>query len=244
METSIIIRTKNEEKWLGVTLEKLKQQTYQNFEIILVDSGSKDKTLEIAKKYSVKIISIPAEKFTYPYALNLGCHQVLAEKFLVFLSAHSVPISVTWLADGISDFKNEKVAGVYGGVWALPDGTIWEKLLFNVWLGKIEVFLKHKKEVKKVKMGVLGFTSAIIRKNLYDQYNFNEAYAGGGEDAEWARYWLKKGYYFIYDPRFSVYHSHSLGLKGLWKQYQHWKKVLKGPQSFQRLDYRQKKIKN
>jgi len=32
METSIIIRTKNEQKWLGVVLEKLKEQTYRNFD--------------------------------------------------------------------------------------------------------------------------------------------------------------------------------------------------------------------
>ena len=73
METSIIIRTKNEEKWIGKVLEVLMQQSYKDFEIIVVDSGSTDRTLEIVKKYPIKLIEIPQKDFTYPYALNVGC---------------------------------------------------------------------------------------------------------------------------------------------------------------------------
>ena len=40
METSIVIRTKNEEKWIGGVLDMLYKQTYTNFEITVVDSGS------------------------------------------------------------------------------------------------------------------------------------------------------------------------------------------------------------
>lgn len=47
---SIIIRTKNEEKYLGQVLEMIKRQTYRDFAIIIVDNCSSDKTLEIAKK--------------------------------------------------------------------------------------------------------------------------------------------------------------------------------------------------
>lgn len=53
METGIIIRTKNEERWIGKCLEKIFKQTYKNFEVVIVDSGSTDKTLEIAGKFRV-----------------------------------------------------------------------------------------------------------------------------------------------------------------------------------------------
>jgi len=46
-EVSIVIRTYNEQKYLPDLLEALRGQTYQNFEIIVVDSGSLDKTLPI-----------------------------------------------------------------------------------------------------------------------------------------------------------------------------------------------------
>jgi rhamnosyltransferase len=237
METSVIIRTKNEQKWLEVVLQKLKQQTYKDFEIIIVDSGSTDNTLNIAKKYTNHILHIKQKDFSYPYALNVGCKYAHATKYLVILSAHSVPISNTWLQDGIDDFEDEKVAGVYGNVWALPDGTIWEKILFNKWIGKIEIKLKRKKIIKKQKMGVLGFTNAIIRKDLWDKHHFDERYGAGGEDGQWAKYYLERGYKIIADSRFAVYHSHGLGIVGLYKQYKNWQS-LDQPRDFEKLQFR------
>ncbi len=237
METSIIIRTKNEQKWLGICLEKLKSQTYQNFEVIIVDSESIDKTLKIAKKYTNNIFYIKQRDFSYPYALNIGCKQSSATKYLVILSAHSIPISDNWLQDGINDFTNDKIAGVYGNVWALPDATIWEKILFNKWIGQYEIKRNKKEIITKQKMGVLGFTNAIIRKDLWDKYHFDEGYGAGGEDGEWARYWLNKKFEIVRDSRFAVYHSHGLGLVGLYKQYKNWQTLTK-PQSFEELNFR------
>ena len=53
---SIVIPTYNSEKTLPLCLESVKRQTYRNIEVIIVDSYSRDKTIEIAKKYSVRII--------------------------------------------------------------------------------------------------------------------------------------------------------------------------------------------
>ena len=53
---SIIIPTLNEEKYLPLLLESIKKQNFSDYEIILADAGSTDKTLEIAKKYNCKII--------------------------------------------------------------------------------------------------------------------------------------------------------------------------------------------
>lgn len=53
---SIVIPTLNEEKYLPACLESLKKQTYKNFEIIISDGGSDDKTVEIAKKFKTKIL--------------------------------------------------------------------------------------------------------------------------------------------------------------------------------------------
>ncbi len=141
VEVLIIIRTKNEEKWIGEILKRLSSQTYKNFEIIIVDSGSTDKTLDIVNQFSeilnIRIFKIKQEEFSYPFALNYGIKQSLAEKYLVILSGHSLPISKTWLADGLKNFTDDKIMGVYGFVWALSDGSVWEKLIFNKYLCKI-----------------------------------------------------------------------------------------------------------
>ena len=46
---SIIIRTKNEERWISNCLDKIFSQSYKNFEVILVDNNSSDKTVEKSK---------------------------------------------------------------------------------------------------------------------------------------------------------------------------------------------------
>ena len=53
-KVSIIIRTKNEERWIGRCLESIFKQNYKNFEVIIVDNESKDKTLEKLKNFKIK----------------------------------------------------------------------------------------------------------------------------------------------------------------------------------------------
>lgn len=242
IETSIIIRTKNEEKWIGIVLEKLFRQSYQNFEIIIVDSGSKDSTLENAKKFPVKIFQISPDKFSYPYALNYGILQTSANKYIVIMSAHSLPISDNWLQDGLKDFENFKqVAGVYGFLKPLPNASFADKLIMNG-LNFIRRLLSRQQRyiIRQPGMGVLGFTNAIIRKDLWNNRRLNEEYGAGGEDGEWASYWLQKGYIVVKDWKFSVYHSHNLGFLGWYKQFYYWKS-LTNPKPFEPLLFRKDK---
>jgi len=240
-ETAIIIRTKNEQKYLGVVLGSLSRQTYKDFEIIIVDSGSTDNTLAVAKKYPVKILNIAPQDFSYPFALNFGIERCEASKYIVIISGHSVPISNTWLADGIKNFSRyEKIMGVYGFLKPLP-GADWRTWLVmeavDFWR-RLKVFFKERRVlIERAGMGVMGFTNAIILKELWDKKHFNEDYGLGGEDGEWADYWFKRGYKAIKDERFNVRHSHSLGFWGWYKQRQHWRS-LSSPQPFHTLSFR------
>ncbi len=67
---SIIIRTYNESEYIEKLLIALKSQTLKDIEIILVDSESTDKTVEIAQKYCDRIINIKKSDFTFGYSLN------------------------------------------------------------------------------------------------------------------------------------------------------------------------------
>ena len=238
-ETSVIIRTKKEEKWLGECLKRLRAQTYQNFEIVVVDSGSTDRTLTIAGEFDARIHHIKQEEFSYPFALNYGCERAAAFRYLVFLSGHSLPISNTWLQDGIDDFVNDKIMGVYGFVWALPDGSIWEKIIFNEYRSRIKNLFRGKTIIDHDGMGVLGFTNAMIRKDLWDQHHFDEAYGAGGEDGAWARYWFIQKYVAVRDIKFSVYHSHGLNRRQLKEQWRYWVS-LGEPRPFKPLVFRRK----
>ena len=238
-ETSIIIRAKNEERWIKQVLEKLFAQTYKDFEVIVIDSGSSDETLSIVSKFSVKVVNILPEEFSYPHALNVGVENSKGKKYIAILSAHSVPISNTWLEDGIRHFSRSNVLGVYGSLKALPDSTVWDKLYHSLSYikEKIHSFPRGYRIIKKGGIGVLGFTNAIIRKDLWFEHNFNEEYGYGGEDGEWLNYWIERGYIAVKDLKVSVYHSHYLNLNQWQKQITHWRKISK-PISFKKLSYR------
>lgn len=224
MKASIIIRTRNEQKWLGTVLEMLSKQTEKDFEVIIVDSESTDQTLRIAEKFSLtinlNIYQIKFEDFTYPYACNFGAQRAHGD-FLVYLSGHSVPKSSKWLESGLSDFKEAKIAGVYGNVRPLPDASIWEKIYYGFGFHRV------KEIVRRAKIGVLGNTNSIIRKDLWKKHPFDEKMTEGGEDTAWARFFLNKGYLIVRDPEFSVYHSHGFGLLRFIKQVKHWHKISK-----------------
>ena len=70
-KVSIVIRCLNEEKHIGRLLQGISEQTYQNVEIIVVDSGSRDQTLDIARSYPTRIIQIIRECPRLP-----GVHQL------------------------------------------------------------------------------------------------------------------------------------------------------------------------
>ncbi|MDP3770146.1 MAG: glycosyltransferase family 2 protein [Candidatus Sungbacteria bacterium] len=238
-ETAIIIRTRNEERWIGTVLKILNEQTYKNFEIIIVDSGSTDHTLEIVRKFSVITFTIPQQSFSYPYALNYAIQRSSATKYILILSAHSLPISSVWLEDGITHLKkDEKILGVYGPIAPLPDATFWDNFFQRTGLLLHYFFMrKPVRVITKAEMGTLGFTNALIRKELWGTYHFNEAYGAGGEDGEWAGYWFGRGYAAIRDNRFMVRHSHYLGFWDWIREFKNWKSLAK-PRPFAQLGFR------
>lgn len=235
---SVVIRAKNEEKWIGEVLKKIFQQTYKSFEVIVIDSGSTDKTLDIVRKFPVKLLQIPSQDFSYPYALNYAIKRSSCTKYVVILSAHSIPISDTWLEDGIKNFSDlSKIMGVYG-IWKpLPHTSYWDRFFINFHF--YSFFAKNKSRIiqTKAKMGVLQFTNAIILKKLWDKRHFNEEYGLGGEDGEWAGYWMKREYRVVLDKNFTVKHSHNLSLWGWNKQFEHWYETAK-PAPFKPLAFR------
>jgi glycosyltransferase involved in cell wall biosynthesis len=202
---SIVIRAKNEAALLGETLARLQSQTFRDTEIVLVDSGSTDRTLEIARSFSpaVKVIEIRPEDFTYGHALNVGCEHSRGD-FLVFLSAHATPANNQWLARLLGHFADEKVVGAWGGErprWAANP-------LPRIVRQDLSMFLSN------VYFGFNNANSA-VRKSVWEKYPFNEGLAGS-EDKEWAYRVLSDGHILMHDREAFVYHEHIESARKVW----------------------------
>jgi rhamnosyltransferase len=207
--TSWVIRTKNEERWLSKVLETLFMQSRLDFEVIIVDSGSTDKTLEIVAQYPIrKVIHIKPEEFGYAYALNLGINEVWGN-FIGIISAHSLPVSRTWYEEAFKNFKDPLVACVGGQYTSLPDGNYLEKL------GDLKYHIYRIGQQSNIYDGIgrdenfvdLTNTNLMIRKSLWQEYYFDETLQES-EDVDWVKEMQSRGYKTVFDPKFNVYHSH------------------------------------
>ncbi len=133
---SIIIPTLNEEKYLPKLLESIKKQTYKDYELIVADANSTDKTRQIAKKYGCKIVKggLPA------VGRNNGV-KVAKGDILLFLDA-DVQFDNDFLKNCINEFNSRKldVAGLYIHP---QSNNILDKIflgLFNFWTFATQFF--------------------------------------------------------------------------------------------------------
>ena len=132
IDVSIILRTRNEEYWVGRFAEGLKSQdTKLNVEIVLVDNGSGDQTIRKLQKAfdNIKLVSI--EKYLPGDALNKGIN-VASGKYVVCISAHCVPASRKWLENLIKPLDQPDIAASYGRQVPLPTSDAKDKR--DLWL--------------------------------------------------------------------------------------------------------------
>lgn len=199
-ETSIVIRTYNEEKHIGNLLRAIEKQYYKNHEVIIVDSSSTDKTREIAEQFKVKIIKIESHDFTFGYALNIGI-EASKGKYIICASAHVLPLDNHWLNRMVRPFKDEKVAMVYGRQFGFETSKFSEKLDF-------QRLFSSPSFNSKVVLDYANNANSAVRKSVWEKRRF-DVYLFGIEDVDWARAAIEKGYYINYEPEAAVYHIHN-----------------------------------
>lgn len=108
---SIIIPTYNEERNIDILLTSIRKQKYKKIEIIVVDQSSTDKTVEIAKRHSATILSLPKPKFYSPPGnnRNIGAKKA-SGSILLHLDADMKLPKVDFIDDFIGLFDNEHEA--------------------------------------------------------------------------------------------------------------------------------------
>src|SRR5688572_31370188 len=108
-ETSVVIRAYNEERWLPAVFEALARQNYRDFEVLLVDSGSVDRTREIAAANGARIVRLLSEDFTFGHSLNVGLSEARGS-LIAIVSAHAIPAGVDWLEKLVAPLRQPDVA--------------------------------------------------------------------------------------------------------------------------------------
>jgi glycosyltransferase involved in cell wall biosynthesis len=199
MVISIIIRTYNEEKYLSQVLEAVfSQADCPDFEVIVVDSGSTDHTLQIANKFRCKIVNIKKEEFSFGKSLNLGCLNANGE-LLVLISAHCIPKDRFWLKNLIMPFESPDIVLAYGRQLGVEHSKFSEKQLFKKYFPAQDANPQE------------GFfcnnANSCLRKDAWDTRPFDEDLTGL-EDMDWAKFQVSQGMKIAYIAEAVVFHIH------------------------------------
>jgi len=204
---SIIIRTKNEERWITQCLNAVFNQTLKDFEVIIVDNKSADKTIEKAKQFPIKDITTYKDDQYFPgRALNMGIQKAKGE-YIALLSGHCIPSNARWLEKLFNNFSREDgVMGVYGRQEPMPFTPDADKRDLAIAFG-----LDRKLQSKDP---FFHNANSMIRKDIWKDIPFDEAVTNI-EDRVWAKEILKnlKGR-IVYEPEASVYHYHGIHQDG------------------------------
>ncbi len=198
-KASIIIRTFNEEDWIGHCLKAIRKQKFKEYEIIIVDNHSSDNTIKIAKTFDVnKIIKI--KKFVPGKSLNLGS-KIAKGEFLIYLSAHCIPEKDTWLGSLILNFKNPKVAAVYGKQSPIKFSDAEDIRDLYITFGNERIIQK--------KGSFFHNANSAIRKSIWKKVNFSNKLTNI-EDRDWSKKIIDLKYWIIYEPKSNVFHYHGI----------------------------------
>jgi rhamnosyltransferase len=190
---SVVVRAKNEARAIERTFTALRRQTVR-VEIVVVDSGSTDGTVEIARRWCDRLVEIPPESFTYGYSANLGAEAATAP-FHFCLSAHCFPERDDWVERSLGHYARDDVAAT-NGIQSFPDGRPVE-----------HVFLQDADHVRAHLLWGFSNHASSWRADVWREHPF-DATLSSSEDREWALRVTEAGWLIAYDPALWVDLSH------------------------------------
>jgi len=209
MKVSIVIRSYNEAQHIGKLLLGIAAQSLAAHEIIVVDSGSTDDTVAIARKHGAKIVEIDKREFTFGRALNVGCRAATGD-ILVFASSHVYPTRRSWLFELTKPFKDDRVVLTYGKQRGEDVNKFSEHQIFKAWFPERSVCPQISYFCNNA--------NCAVRRSVWLEEPYDETLTGL-EDLAWAKAAQEKGGWIAYASRAEIIHVHDETWKGVRNRY-------------------------
>ncbi|WP_346290829.1 glycosyltransferase family 2 protein [Sphaerothrix gracilis] len=229
VKASVIVPTKNPGKRFYKVIDAvLTQKTPWAYEIIVVDSGSTDETLNYCKQLGnkIRLLQISPESFGHGKTRNYAASKSFGE-FVVFLTHDAIPKDENWLFNIVNAmYESELIAGAFGRHLPYPDGNPFNRrdlnlhfdnFLLDFHIVKIDDKKRYESDIAyRQFLHFFSNNNSCIRKTILEKIPFpNVDFA---EDQVWAMRVLEAGYSKIYVDSSAVYHSHDYSPIQLFKR--------------------------
>lgn len=214
---SVLLLTKNAGPRLEQVLSSLFAQQGVRFEVLAMDSGSTDGTLELLRATPAEVHEIPAGTFSHGGTRN-RIAGLARRPLLAFLTQDARPIGTDWLANLVAALEDPKVAGAFGRQLPRPGAGDCERY-FQGYLYPSQPRRMVLEPGQRYRIAEFFFSNAnsMIRKSVWERIPFPE-HVVMSEDQWWAREALRRGYVLTYVPNAAVEHSHFHGPVALFRR--------------------------
>jgi len=219
-KVSVVVPTKNAGLLFEAVLKQvLLQETNWPFEVLVIDSGSSDGTLEIVRKHpSARLIEIPPSDFGHGKTRNFAIANSSGE-FIAMITQDALPINKNWLAEMVLAIEQDaNIAGVFGRHIAHSDASIFtENELERHFAGFLSrpivelddpIRYEHDQGYRQL-LYFFSDNNALIRRAVWEKIPYPEV--DFAEDQAWARLIIEAGYSKAYAHNAVVAHSHNYG---------------------------------
>ncbi|HKQ40724.1 MAG TPA: glycosyltransferase [Verrucomicrobiae bacterium] len=197
---SIVMRSFNEAWALKQTLPAIQQQEYRNWELIVIDSGSTDGSVDLIRRAEpAHFVQIQPHEYIPGPVMNCGMSLARSE-YIIFLNADATPQGANWLRPLVNGLLDSQTAAVYGRQIPRPDCRA-------VYAHDYErCFGDHRESTQWDHF--FSMASSGIRKDVWSRRHFAETITYS-EDDEWTRWCRAEGYRILYIPESVAMHSHN-----------------------------------
>jgi glycosyltransferase involved in cell wall biosynthesis len=211
---SVVIPVKNAGGDFDLLLSTLReQQGIKDIEIIVVDSGSSDETVEIARKYGARIIEIAAEEFSHSHARNTGAENA-SGNYIFFTVQDALPPSRLFLYELFGVLRNNDIVAVSCAEFPREDADLFYcVLLWNHYrfleVDRNDRILSMPETLSHIslrKNGQLSDLACLIQKEVFMKYGYQRDYA---EDLDLGVRLIRDGHKLAFMDSIKIIHSHN-----------------------------------
>jgi len=211
IDTSIIILTKDGGNNFPRLLGCIYSQRYSgSFEVIVIDSGSTDGTVEKTRKYPVRLVEIKPEEFHHGRTRNQGAEMAQGQ-YLVYITQDALPLDNNWLQKLTTNLIDPQVAMVIGRQIPNENTTFPDKFYYFYDFPDVRLVVKRGGSAYYHDNNFISNVNSALRKRVWQEHRFSETIVMA-EDKELAGRLLLAGWTIIYDPGSAVRHSHNFSI--------------------------------